>query len=77
VHLFAYARPHVGGKDSLQSLNPDNMKVVTACVEPSLVRAQPDQDFQLERFGNFKVDRLNHVAGTKQVFNLVTGLKDS
>jgi glutaminyl-tRNA synthetase len=75
--LFAEAHPDAGGKDFLQSLNPDSLKVVTAYVEPSLAQAQPDQKFQFERFGYFVADRVDHVAGTKPVFNRVTGLKDS
>jgi glutaminyl-tRNA synthetase len=75
--LFAEAHPDAGGKDFLQSLNPDSLKVVTAYVEPSLAQAQPDQKFQFERFGYFVADRLDHVAGAKPVFNRVTGLKDS
>ena len=75
--LFIEAHPDAGGKDFLQSLNPDSLKVVTAYVEPSLAQAQPDQKFQFERFGYFVADRLDHVSGTKPVFNRVTGLKDS
>jgi glutaminyl-tRNA synthetase len=75
--LFADAHPDAGGKDFLQSLNPNSLKAVTAYVEPSLAAAQPDQKFQFERFGYFVADRLEHVAGTKPVFNRVTGLKDS
>jgi glutaminyl-tRNA synthetase len=75
--LFLEAHPDAGGKDFLQSLNPDSLKVVTAYVEPSLAAAQPDQKLQFERFGYFVADRLDHVAGAKPVFNRVTGLKDS
>ncbi len=75
--LFQEAHPDAGGKDFLQSLNPDSLKVVTAYVEPSLAGAQPDQKFQFERFGYFVADRVDHVAGAKPVFNRVTGLKDS
>jgi glutaminyl-tRNA synthetase len=75
--LFADAHPDAGGKDFLQSLNPESLKVVTAYVEPSLAQAQPDQKFQFERFGYFVADRADHVAGAKPVFNRVTGLKDS
>jgi glutaminyl-tRNA synthetase len=75
--LFADAHPDAGGKDFLQSLNPNSLKVVTAYVEPSLAAAKPDQKFQFERFGYFVADRLDHVAGAKPVFNRVTGLKDS
>ena len=75
--LFIDEQPDANGKDFLQSLNPESLKVVTAYVEPSLAAAQPDQKFQFERFGYFVADRLDHVAGAKPVFNRVTGLKDS
>jgi glutaminyl-tRNA synthetase len=75
--LFMDAQSDAVGKDFLLSLNPDSLKVVTAYVEPSLAAAEPDQKFQFERFGYFVADRADHVAGTKPVFNRVTGLKDS
>ena len=74
--LFADAHPDAGGKDFLQALNPDSLKVVTAYVEPSLAQARPDQKFQFERFGYFVADRLDH-APNKPVFNRAVGLKDS
>jgi glutaminyl-tRNA synthetase len=74
--LFTVPQPYAGGKNFLDALNPDSLKVVTAYVEPSLAAAQPDQKFQFERFGYFVADRVDHVAG-KPVFNRVTGLKDS
>jgi hypothetical protein len=38
----------------------------------------PDQKFQFERHGYFVADRVDHVhTGTKPVFNLAVGLKDS
>jgi glutaminyl-tRNA synthetase len=42
-----------------------------------LLKAAPDQKFQFERLGYFVADRLDHVTGSKLVFNRVTGLKDS
>jgi glutaminyl-tRNA synthetase len=74
--LFADAHPDAGGKDFLQALNPDSLKVVTAYVEPSLAAAQPDQKFQFERFGYFVADRKDHAPG-KPVFNRAVSLKDS
>ena len=74
--LFLDPHPDAGGKDFLESLNPDSLKVITAYVEPSLAKAQPDQKFQFERFGYFVADRADHVAG-KPVFNLVAELRDS
>ena len=74
--LFSDPQPDAGGKDFIEALNPNSLKVVTAYVEPSLAAAKPDEKFQFERFGYFVADRLDHAAG-KPVFNRVTGLKDS
>ena len=74
--LFAEAHPDASGKDFLQSLNPDSLKMVTAYVEPSLAQAQPDQKFQFERFGYFVADRVDHAPASKPVFNRVKKLKD-
>jgi glutaminyl-tRNA synthetase len=46
-------------------------------VEPSLAAAKADDKFQFERHGYFVADRVDHVQGTKPVFNLAVGLKDS
>ncbi|MBK7313563.1 glutamine--tRNA ligase/YqeY domain fusion protein [Candidatus Aalborgicola defluviihabitans] len=75
--LFSDAQPDAGGKDFIESLNPNSLKVVTAIVEPSLANALPDQKFQFERHGYFVADRVDHVTGSKPVFNLAVGLKDS
>jgi glutaminyl-tRNA synthetase len=75
--LFSDAQPDAGGKDFIESLNPNSLKVVTAIVEPSLANAAPDQKFQFERIGYFVADRVDHVQGSKPVFNLAVGLKDS
>ncbi len=74
--LFSEAHPDAGGRDFMQSLNPDSLSVVTAWVEPSLAQALPDQKFQFERHGYFVADRVDHAAG-KPVFNRAVGLKDS
>jgi glutaminyl-tRNA synthetase len=75
--LFSDAQPDAGGKDFIESLNPNSLKVVTAIVEPSLANAKAGQQFQFERHGYFVADRVDHVQGTKPVFNLAVGLKDS
>ncbi len=75
--LFLDAQPDAGGKDFIESLNPNSLKVITAKVEPSLANALPGQNFQFERHGYFVADRVDHVQGTKPVFNLAVGLKDS
>ncbi|MBT9506993.1 glutamine--tRNA ligase/YqeY domain fusion protein [Rhodoferax sp.] len=75
--LFLDAQPDAGGKDFIESLNPNSLKVVTAIVEPSLANAKAGQQFQFERHGYFVADRIDHVQGSKPVFNLAVGLKDS
>jgi glutaminyl-tRNA synthetase len=75
--LFLDAQPDAGGKDFIESLNPNSLKIITAKVEPSLANALPGQNFQFERHGYFVADRVDHVQGTKPVFNLAVGLKDS
>ena len=74
--LFSDPHPDAGGKDFIEALNPNSLKVVTAYVEPSLAAAKPDEKFQFERFGYFVADRKDHTA-SNPVFNRVTGLKDS
>ncbi|MBW0171512.1 MAG: glutamine--tRNA ligase/YqeY domain fusion protein [Hydrogenophaga sp.] len=75
--LFLDPHPDAGGKDFIEALNPNSLKVVTAYVEPSLAAAKPDEKFQFERHGYFVADRADHGVGGKVVFNRVTGLKDS
>jgi len=75
--LFSDAQPDAGGKDFIESLNPNSLKTITAIVEPSLANAVAGQQFQFERHGYFVADRLEHVQGAKPVFNLAVGLKDS
>jgi glutaminyl-tRNA synthetase len=75
--LFLDAQPDAGGKDFIESLNPNSLKVITAIVEPSLANAVAGQQFQFERHGYFVADRVDHVQGAKAVFNLAVGLKDS
>jgi len=69
-------QPHASGKNFIEGLNPNSLKVMTAIVEPSLANALPDQKFQFERHGYFVADRVDHAQG-KPVFNLAVGLKDS
>jgi glutaminyl-tRNA synthetase len=74
--LFSDPHPDAGGKDFIEALNPDSLKVAIAYVEPSLAAAKPDEKFQFERHGYFVADRVDHEIG-EPVFNRVTGLKDS
>ncbi len=62
--LFLDAQPDAGGKDFIESLNPNSLRVITAIVEPSLANSKAGQEFQFERHGYFVVDRVDHVQGT-------------
>ena len=75
--LFSGAQPDEDGKDFIECLNPSNLKVLAAIVEPSLAAAASGQQFQFEPHGYFVADRVDHVAGSKSVFNLAVELKDS
>ena len=77
MHASTNAWLNMGGKDFIVGLNTNSLKLVTAIVEPSLANAMPGQKFQFERHGYFVADRVDHVQGTKPVFNLAVGLKDS
>ena len=74
---FVEAHPEAGGKGFLTNLNLDSLKVLTAFVEQSVASAKPDDKFQFERHGYVVVNRVDHVQGSKPVFNLAVGLKDS
>ena len=74
--LFLDAHPDAGGKDFIECLNPNSLKVVQAIVEPSLANAQAGQQFQFERHGYFVADGVDHVPVARPVFSLAVGLKD-
>ena len=67
--FFTEAYPDAGGKDFLQSPNRDNLKDVTAYLEPSLAKALPDQKFRFERNSQFVAKRMYYKAD-KPVSNL-------
>jgi glutaminyl-tRNA synthetase len=75
--LFNDEQPDAGGKNFLDSLNPNSLKTITAYLEPSAATCPPDTKFQFERHGYFVADRVEHGAGANAVFNRITGLKDS
>ena len=74
--LFAEPQPDAGGRDFIEFLNPNSLRVVQAFVEPSLANAPADARWQFERHGYFVTDRVDHRAD-RPVFNKITGLKDS
>ena len=61
--LFVEAHPEAGGKDFLENLNTNSLKVMRAVVEPSLAAAKADDKLQFERDGYFVIDRLDHATG--------------
>jgi glutaminyl-tRNA synthetase len=73
--LFTVAQPDAGGKDFLEYINSNSLKVVTAILEPSLATAHGDDKFQFERHGYFVADRVDHTR-ENPVFNLAVGLKE-
>ena len=75
--LFVEAHPEAGGKDFLENLNTSCMKIMRGVVERSLIAAKPDHKFLFERHGYRVADRVDHVQGSKPVFNLACGLKES
>nr|WP_217703344.1 glutamine--tRNA ligase/YqeY domain fusion protein [Flavobacterium agri] len=63
------------GKDFLEFVNPESLKVVTGYVEPSLATAKVEDKFQFQRIGYFTVDKDS--TSDKLVFNKTVGLKDA
>jgi glutaminyl-tRNA synthetase len=74
--LFRMANPGAGDRDFLEDLNPDSKTLITACLEPALKEAKPEDRFQFERHGYFVADRADSKPGAP-VFNRTVTLKDS
>ena len=76
--LLSVESPASGkGKEFLESLNPDSLKILSDCkLEPSLASALPHDRFQFERQGYFSVDPVL-TTNEKLVFNRIVSLKDS
>ncbi len=75
--LFNQESPGKGDGDFMDHINPESLTVVEqAWIEPSLVMAAPEQNFQFEREGYFVADRFDYNADTP-VFNMTIGLRDS
>ena len=74
--LFTTEQP--GSGELLDELNKASLVTCSAFAEPSLALAKVGgAGFQFERHGYFVADRVDHVQGSKPVFNLAVGLKDS
>lgn len=75
--LFNDEAPDAGGKNFLESINPNNLEILTGCkAELSLDNAQLGDHFQFERQGYFCLDS-KYSSTAKKVFNRTIGLKDS
>jgi glutaminyl-tRNA synthetase len=72
--LFRAPVPGKATGNMLDDLNPDSLKVIRACLEPSLREAKAEERFQFERHGYF-------VAGTsvdsRSSFTRTVTLRDS
>jgi glutaminyl-tRNA synthetase len=62
--------------DFLEFLNPDSLKVLKGCkLEPTMVNAEPLQNFQFQRVGYFNVDSDSKPG--QLIFNRTVALKDN
>ena len=73
--LFKVPQPGTE-RDFLEDLNPGSRKIITACVEPALGNAKPEERFQFERHGYFTADSRDSRPGAP-VFNRTVTLRDS
>ena len=64
------------GQTFLDNMNPDNIRVIQAKVEPSLVELNPGDRVQFERNGYFCVDTKDSLPG-KPIFNRIVTLRDT
>lgn len=75
--LFNDEAPDAGGKNFLDSINPNNLEILQGCkAELSLAQTQLGTTFQFERQGYFCLDS-KYSSADKIVFNRTIGLKDS
>ncbi len=75
--LFKDETPDAGGKNFLDTLNPNNLEILHGCkAEVSLSKATVGNSFQFERQGYFCLDS-KYSTPAKPVFNRTISLKDS
>lgn len=74
--LFTDEHPDAGGKNFLESLNPNSLTEVTAYLESSVKGCKSGTAFQFERHGYFVADLKEHDEN-HLVFNRAVTLKDS
>lgn len=74
--LFSHPQPDISSRDYNVLLNPHSKETISAFIEFSLKKAQPEEYFQFERNGYFVKDREDSKLG-RPVFNRAVTLKDS
>ncbi len=75
--LFNDPAPDAGGKDYMESLNPNSLEILTHCKgEISLAQSGIEDRFQFEREGYFTQDS-RYSKPEALVFNRVIGLRDT
>ncbi|AQQ67445.1 glutamine--tRNA ligase [Microbulbifer agarilyticus] len=75
--LFNEEAPDAGGKNFLESVNPDNLQILSGCkAEIGLAQAEAEKGYQFERNGYFCRDS-KYGSAEKPVFNRTIGLRDS
>lgn len=75
--LFNDEAPDAGGKNFLDSINPNNLEILQGCkAEFGLGNAKVGNGYQFERQGYFCLDS-KYSTGEKLVFNRTISLKDS
>jgi len=81
--LFNDVAPDAGGKDYMESLNPNSLEILTGCKgEIGLKTPKTDIPYQFEREGYYFLDSDSQVNQTNQenqtlVFNRTIGLRDT
>ncbi|MCL4111498.1 UNVERIFIED_CONTAM: hypothetical protein GTU68_002282 [Idotea baltica] len=80
--LFNDVAPDAGGKDYMESLNPDSLEVLTGCkAEVSLQAPRTDVPYQFEREGYYFLDKDSDyeqdLESQKLVFNRTISLRDT
>ncbi len=80
--LFNDIAPDAGGKDYMQSLNPNSLEVLTGCKgEVSLQAPNTDMPYQFEREGYYFLDPDSDydqdLENQKLIFNRTIGLRDT
>lgn len=80
--LFDDIAPDAGGKDFMQSLNPNSLDVLTGCKgEVSLKEPETDIPYQFEREGYYFLDKSSDEKGAQEnqtlIFNRTITLRDT